>query len=272
MSKMIATGKRRYHLSDVHHACKPQGKVHTSVLIDGFRRFREAGSWTYCTPSENMASHIARVFFRVGAATHYLLLSRGLAFPIRLFGLLEDISDAPAILRLYATQPCLFDHWSQSFMSDHNSIELLTSPDAVLLLSTVALMIITNTFNVEKMHSRNSIRSRANRNHHMHLPDLAVWQLARGCPGWCSVMKDSTCHVRRVFCSPHNPHPQPSPSGKTHVPNLANPAPRVKTRNQQEVSQAGVDFSRVVSSTPFGLFCVQVEFVCVFLKTSDANE
>ena len=183
MSKTLAGADRHYHLSDFHHACKNVGKV-KQVHVELLQELCAPQAWLHFTPSEAMASHMSRVFFRVAAATHHLLLSRGLGFPARLFGLLQSDSDAAAILHIHATKPCLLDSWSLDFLNHHASLEQLLSAEARLLLSTAGLLIMTNTFDTERLHSKGSIRNRANRNHSMSLADLAVWHLKRANPEW----------------------------------------------------------------------------------------
>ena len=190
MSTSLAEGQRRYHLADFHSACKDGGDVH-GVQVQVLATLRAEDAWRRLTQTEAMASFVARASLRLAASTHYLLLQRGLGFPARLFGLLDQQDDAAAILNLHARQPCLFDSWSRQFVDQRPSLETLLAEESLLLLSSAAVLLVTNTFDVERLHSKNQIRGKAHRNHSLSLPDLAVWQLSHSCPKWCSAAEDT---------------------------------------------------------------------------------
>ena len=188
LTAFMENGQRSYHLVELHKAAQRGGKF-AQFLVKCRQTLCESILWSECHQTIYFASYIHKLAARAAAVTYQLAVLPALAWPTKLFALLAEPERAVAerLLDEYARHPCLLDPFSVHFMSTHDSPELFLSQPALSTLASVAEVTVTNTFNIEREHTKNIARTRNRVTHAMALGDVALWRMAVAGPGWVDI-------------------------------------------------------------------------------------
>ena len=187
--------ERRLHITEMWKGCQPGGMFH-EMLVKVFARLHCVDLWSDCAHTEAVATEIFKASMRSICVAYYLCVLYLRDFPSKLFMLLHDQSHVHDILRTYIEQPCLLDPWSLEFLKKHDSEAALLSPTSLATLHIIAMNLTTNTFHVECLHSKHSLRARQRSTHAMSLPQLALWQMGVAGPDWLLQVQDRlTCGI-----------------------------------------------------------------------------
>ena len=185
---LAAHGQQRaFRVAEVHTASKVGGRFH-GFLVAVMERMQDAKLWAHVAHTERNAANIAMTSLRCAAICYELIIQRTLAFPYRLFSVLIDASEATNICNIYANHPCLLDPLSLQVLQAYPRPDDLLGEEAMLLLEGLALNIMGNTFDIERLHSRNARRATRRVTHAPSLQQLAVFHQARATsPLWLQV-------------------------------------------------------------------------------------
>ena len=174
---------RKYHLCDLHFGARPGGRIH-GMVVKVITRWLSESLWAHLPQTQQMASRLAILSMRTAATTHELLIRRALCYPYKLFAILQEPAMADIVAEDFKNHPCLFDIASTQVLQKHPTPEALRSPDCMTLLRCVAVDVIGNTFDIERLHSKHAARVRKRGTHLLPLQQLALFHQARGCSPW----------------------------------------------------------------------------------------
>ena len=169
--------KRLFRVAELYKASCPGGRFR-NFLVEVRRRLADPFLWAHLAQTEETAADIAIASLRAASICYELVVKRTLAFPYRIFAVLLEPGEATAICRIHQTTPCMLDPLSKTILEKFPSPQELQSGEARLLLEAMALTIMGNTFDVERLHSRNSRRSVQRTTHAPALHQLAVFHQA----------------------------------------------------------------------------------------------
>eukprot|EP00971_Amphidinium_carterae_P338262 6475514-Amphidinium_carterae.2 len=178
-----ATDRRHFRAVDNYVASCPGGTFH-KALADASDRLCTPYLWAHLPQTETFVNHTYKLMARQAAGIYKLLISRCRTYPSKLLAVLDNPDIGADIVHDYENYPCLLDSWSREFLSLHPSLESLLAPATLCTLSAVAAELMTNTFNVERAHTKNATRSRHRVTHPMQVSDIASWNMAEACPHW----------------------------------------------------------------------------------------
>ena len=178
----------RFRVAALHIAAQPEGRFY-QLLVKMMDRLACAELWEHVTPTELSAATVTIMALRAAALAYESVIKRAQSFPYRLFGILHDPGDAEAILQCWRSTPCLLDPMSTSILERFPSVDELLSESCRLTLETIAIDIVGNTFNTERLHSKNARRAMQRSTHVVPIQELAVFhQGVASSPGVIEVM------------------------------------------------------------------------------------
>ena len=182
--RMAAGDISHTRLQALCRAGEPEG-IFGSALVDTMCILSNKPRWQHLVPTEAVAATIMQMALRSAATIYQNLVQRCRAFPLVLFGALDDPAKLRELRETVATFPCLADPWSQAFFEVFDTDAKVTSESAKLALATMSNHSKGNSYGTECLHSRHSRRSRTRcQTHVMKLHHLALWHHGRVVPRW----------------------------------------------------------------------------------------
>eukprot|EP00971_Amphidinium_carterae_P265738 5271750-Amphidinium_carterae.2 len=182
-ARQLVTDKRHFRAVDNYMASLRGGRFQ-QVLVDASARLCTPYLWGHLPQEEAFVNHTYKLMARQAAGIYKLLITRCRTYPGKLLAVLDNPDIGAAIVHDFESYPCLLDSWSREFLSLHPTLESLLAPATLYTLSAVAEELMTNTFNVERTHTKHATRSRYRVTHPIQVSDMAAWNMAESYPPW----------------------------------------------------------------------------------------
>ena len=116
--------------------------------------------WSEFPETEAMRSSLLKVCCAPAAIAWQLIVIRVQGCPYRVLGLLEEQGAEDLANSLRALPDCQLDSFTREFLLKYDSVEMMLSQEAKELLSAMACVLQTCTYNTERVHSKNLRRAR----------------------------------------------------------------------------------------------------------------
>eukprot|EP00971_Amphidinium_carterae_P337692 6474619-Amphidinium_carterae.4 len=164
------------------------GALVKASLQESMALFKDTRVWAQFFDTEAFRSRRMKLLFRQAGVIFQLVHTKTQGFPYKVFSLLgSQTHELQHIANdlLHNTSSCLFDSWTASFLRIYDTVERLTSMEALLVLEMVARRAMGSTFTTESLHSKN-LRRTISRNL-THKPDIGHVALAHAAiagPSW----------------------------------------------------------------------------------------
>ena len=182
-NKKFAGEDRTYRVVEMYMDSRVGGKFQ-DVLNVICRAVENSDNWKHCLCTEQAVTDLHRLSLRAAAVMLELVIKPSLSFPYKLIATLDSPELINSVLEVHQQSPCMLDTFSKSFLDRYSAESALKSEEALVILHAVAQLVVGNTFDVERVHSKHATRSRHRVTHEMSLPDLALWHQAVAKPPW----------------------------------------------------------------------------------------
>ena len=163
-----------------HHSTYPplllrQHVLDQTMCVHAMRQLLAPQALQHVLATEEWRSRLLRVMMRPAATFLELIALRMRTYPYKLFDLVTPEADAGAAAReLLNSRQCLLDPLASWFRNRFPSEEALQSCECQVLLRVLASSISMNTYQGERLHSRNQRRSKRAQVPTMMLSDVAL--------------------------------------------------------------------------------------------------
>ena len=172
LQSQAVLGTRSYVILDLH-----RGVYVDKSLRESSRCLRCAESFSHIAETEVMRSLVLRFTMRSAAHIWFRIKQKLSHYPYKLFTLLEDRSPENAARLLRGLEErCLLDSFLERLLSAFPTVQQLVSEDVRQVLASLAAFAQCNTYETERLHSKNTRRTAARARGHK--PDLSYLGLA----------------------------------------------------------------------------------------------
>ena len=222
MAKQVQEGHRQYPLQTLQ-------TLSHKMLQECFQTLQNKDKFAHVAQTHKNSARMIVCTLRSAAVVYELIVRSLIAYPQRLFKVLDDPSFSETIMADYR-KGCMLDGFSRSFVEMYSSAGELQSEPAQLILRCARKCLDTNTFSTERLHSANLRHQQARiQTHGIELPDLAAVHTCLAGPAWMRSF-EQTCESEGAAGERH--HPQPSMRLRRHTLVRKRPAARRRKGNK----------------------------------------
>ena len=152
-----------------------------------FEQVKDEHVWHVLPPTQYWASIVFRLALRPGAFVHQLLHARLKLWPLRVFLLIHPQQGQEVARQLLLAPRCQLDGFCLMLRERYPTEALLLGAECRALMSVVAQHIMTTSWHVERLHSKNARRLRSRcHTHDMDAGTVAVMHAAANPLPWAT--------------------------------------------------------------------------------------
>ena len=192
---MLDHGRRQFRMLRFH-----EGEDFKAFLGNSWTVFMSETLWKDYSQTERFRSDLFKNVFRPASVVWQLAIRRCQGYPYKLFRFLSsnnaDFQQAFANEVLHETPSCMLDSWTRSFLSIHDTIEKLCSPEAQQILTLVAVAACGSTYSTERLHSCNLRRAKSRLTHAPDIQHLGLGHMGSSGPPWLPSLLETAPSAR----------------------------------------------------------------------------
>ena len=184
-NELISSSRRPFRVEELHYGVGLLEMQQHSLL-----NFTDSSLWTEMADTEEFRSSLLVAALRPASVIYELISTRYKNYPYKLFSLLGRPSREQA-REILSSPHCMQDELTRHILREYPTEEMLTSQEALQVLSCLAQRLMTTSFSTERAHASNARRKRAAAHtKHKSISALAIADTAVATPFWSRAGKE----------------------------------------------------------------------------------